>query len=44
VIVPSAVSTHSWNLIFVAAAATGAYAIGLQEDFALDPRLNPPPP
>ena len=26
------------------AAATGAYAIRLQEDLALDPRLNPPPP
>lgn len=36
-IVPSAISTHSWNLIFVAAAATGAYAIRLQEDLALDP-------
>jgi RES domain-containing protein len=44
VAVPSAVSTHSWNLIFVAAAASGAYTMRLQEDFALDPRLNPPTP
>jgi RES domain-containing protein len=42
VIIPSAVSTHSWNLIFIAAAAAGTYAIRLQDDFALDPRLNPP--
>jgi RES domain-containing protein len=41
VIIPSAVSTHSWNLIFIAAAAAGTYAIRLQDDFALDPRLNP---
>lgn len=44
VVIPSTISTHSWNLIFVAAGATGAYALRLQEDFALDPRLNPPPP
>lgn len=44
VVIPSAVSTHSWNLIFVAAAASGAYAMRLQEDFALDPRLHPPSP
>jgi RES domain-containing protein len=41
VVIPSTVSTHSWNMIFVAAAATGAYTIRLQEAFALDPRLNP---
>jgi len=40
--VPSTVSTHSWNLIFVAAIAAGAYALRLQEPFALDPRFNPP--
>ena len=44
VIVPSTVSTHSWNLIFLAAGASGAYRLRLQEDFALDPRLNAPPP
>ena len=43
VLTPSAVSTHSWNLIFVAAKAAGAYAMARQEPFALDPRLNPAP-
>jgi RES domain-containing protein len=44
VAIPSAVSTHSWNLIFVAAAAGGAYVMRLQEPFALDTRLHPPTP
>ena len=39
--VPSAVSGHSWNLIFVAANAAGAYEMRLQERFALDTRLHP---
>ena len=43
VVIPSTVSTHSWNLIFVSAAAAGAYAMQSQEAFALDTRLNPPP-
>jgi RES domain-containing protein len=43
VVIPSAVSTHSWNLIFVGANATGGYTLRLQEAFALDPRLHPPP-
>lgn len=42
VLIPSAVSTHSWNLLFVATAAFGAYAVRSQEPFALDPRLHPP--
>ena len=42
VVIPSAVSPHSWNAVFVAATAVGAYAVRLQEDFALDPRLHPP--
>lgn len=42
VVIPSAVSTHSWNLIFDAARAKGAYSIELQERFALDTRLHPP--
>jgi len=42
VLIPSAVSTHSWNLIFVGASAAGAYAVRLQEAFALDTRLHPP--
>jgi RES domain-containing protein len=42
VLIPSAVSTHSWNLIFVGTAASGAYALRSQERFALDTRLHPP--
>lgn len=42
VLIPSAVSTRSWNLIFVGAAAAGAYALRTQEAFALDTRLHPP--
>ena len=42
VVIPSTVSTHSWNMIFVAATASDAYTIRLQEPFALDPRLHPP--
>ena len=42
VVIPSAVSTHSWNLIFAAATASGAYALRSKEDFALDTRLHPP--
>ena len=42
VLIPSAVSSHSWNLIFVAAVAAGKYAVRLQERFALDTRLHPP--
>jgi RES domain-containing protein len=42
VVIPSAVSTHSWNLIFNGARAAGAYSIKLQEPFALDTRLHPP--
>lgn len=44
VLIPSAVSTHSWNLIFVGTVAAGAYTMRLQEPFALDPRLHPPAP
>ncbi len=42
-LIPSTVSTHSWNLIFVAAKADGAYSLRLQEAFALDTRLHPAP-
>lgn len=42
-VIPSVVSTHSWNLIFVATAAAGAYSRRVQEPFALDTRLHPPP-
>lgn len=40
VVIPSAVSTHSWNLIFDRDAAAGLYAMRSQEDFVLDPRLH----
>ena len=42
-IVPSVVSTHSWNLVFLASAAAGCYACMEQERFALDTRLHPAP-
>jgi RES domain-containing protein len=42
VLIPSAVSTYSWNLIFVSATASGTYELRNQEPFALDPRLHPP--
>lgn len=42
ILIPSAVSTHSWNLVFVARAAAGAYALRSQDAFALDTRLHPP--
>lgn len=44
VVAPSAVSTHSWNLIFIGASAAGGYAVRAQERFALDTRLHPPAP
>ena len=44
IVIPSAVSSHSWNLIFVRTTATGAYAIRFQEPFALDTRLHPTKP
>jgi RES domain-containing protein len=42
VVIPSVVSRHSWNLLFVAARAAGAYKMLAQEPFALDTRLHPP--
>ncbi len=42
VAIPSAVSSHSWNLIFLPGSGTGAYALKFQEAFALDTRLHPP--
>jgi RES domain-containing protein len=42
VVVPSAVSTHSWNLLFDSTRAVGAYTLLMQEAFALDTRLHPP--
>ena len=42
VLIPSAVSAHSWNLIFVPSVAAGIYVLRSQERFALDTRLHPP--
>jgi len=42
ILIPSAVSTPSWNLIFDSTTAAGAYALKSQERFALDTRLHPP--
>ncbi|OLF53893.1 RES family NAD+ phosphorylase [Pseudomonas chlororaphis] len=43
VLIPSCVSRHSWNLLINPRLATGLYEQVLQERFALDGRLNPPP-
>ena len=40
IVIPSAVSTHSWNLMMTVPAA-GIYDLLAQEPFALDTRLNP---
>ena len=40
VVIPSVVSNHSWNLVFLSARAGGAYGLRSQEPFALDPRLH----
>jgi len=42
VAIPSAVSTHSWNLIFDPLKAASFYSLDFQEPFALDTRLHPP--
>jgi len=42
VLLPSVVSTHSWNVIFDAAKAAQLYDRVIQEPFALDTRLHPP--
>ncbi len=40
-LIPSAVSQHSWNLVFDPGRAVDLYRLRLQEDFALDTRLHP---
>lgn len=40
--IPSAVSQHSWNLIFDPDRAAGKYTFELQEALSIDTRLNPP--
>jgi len=42
ILIPSAVSAHSWNIIFDSVSTSGAYALKTQEHFALDGRLHPP--
>ncbi|WP_139790485.1 RES family NAD+ phosphorylase [Rhizobium rhizosphaerae] len=42
VALPSAVSTHSWNLIFLATTSPDGYRLKFQERFAMDTRLSPP--
>jgi RES domain-containing protein len=42
VVIPSAVSSNSWNLVFERGNASGAYTLRTQDRFALDTRLNPP--
>jgi RES domain-containing protein len=42
VLIPSVVSTASWNLMFVGSNATGSYKVKSQEPFALDTRLHRP--
>ncbi len=41
VLMPSVVSTHSWNLLIEVSAAKGLFRLRSSEPFALDPRLNP---
>lgn len=43
VLLPSAVSSHSWNLVFHPASASGRYTHVLQERLRIDTRPNPPP-
>ena len=42
IVIPSVVSTHSWNLMFDPTRAQGAYTLVKQEPFALDSRLHRP--
>jgi len=42
ILIPSAVSRHSWNLIFDAGRAKNAYTFRHQERLSIDTRLNPP--
>ena len=41
VVLPSVVSSHSWNLLIDVASAAGLFKLRRSEHFALDPRLNP---
>jgi len=41
VLLPSVVSSHSWNVVFNPVRTAGAYRMLVQEAFAFDPRLHP---
>ena len=41
VVLPSVVSSHSWNLLINVATAAGLFNLRRREPFAMDPRLNP---
>ncbi|HZG27665.1 MAG TPA: RES domain-containing protein [Ensifer sp.] len=40
-VIPSAVSSMAWNVVFNPQEAAGRYRLLHQQDFALDPRLHP---
>ena len=42
VLIPSAVSAHSWNLVFNPGAASGRYTLRQQQPLVIDTRLHPP--
>jgi RES domain-containing protein len=42
VLIPSAVSIHSWNLVLTGGTPNGGFVLRSQERFALDTRLHPP--
>lgn len=44
VVLPSAVSKRSWNLVFAPGQAVGRWRLMGQEPLVLDTRLNPPRP
>lgn len=41
IVLPSVVSSHSWNLLIDATTAAGMFKLRRSEPFAMDPRLNP---
>ena len=43
VVLPSAVSKHSWNLVFSPVVAAGRWQLLHQQRLVVDGRLNPPP-
>ena len=42
VLIPSVVSTHSWNVLIDVVAAAGMFKLRAHERFSLDTRLTPP--